>query len=606
MADKIKNHAEHLGWELGVDFPLWANTEVYVKTISAGYLFGDEKPKDAYWRVSTTVARRLGKPELASKFFDYIWKGWLNLASPVLSNTGLERGLPISCFGIDVADSIHDIGSKNLEMMLLAKHGGGVGIGINQIRPAGSKITGNGTSDGVVPFTKIYDSTILATNQGSVRRGAASVNIDIEHGDFWEWLEIREPKGDVNRQSLNLHQCVVVPDGFMQKIEAGDKEARRRWVAVLRKRKATGEPYVMFKGNINRANPDAYKQNGLKVYMTNICSEITLHTDESHSFVCCLSSVNLARYDEWKDTDLIYTATWFLDGVLDEFIQKAKFMRGFENSVRSAEKGRALGLGVLGWHTYLQERGIPFEGLSAQFETRKIFSQLKTETEKASRDMAQEYGEPLWCVNTGFRNTHLRAVAPTVSNSKLAGNVSAGIEPWAANVFTEQTAKGTFIRKNPVLEKFLKLINRNSKKTWDKILEDGGSVQGLDFIEDYYVKLATSVLDKENIITKKAFDALEEKDQDLYIPIKNIFKTFKEINQLDLVKQAGVRQQYVDQAVSLNLAFPKEADTKFINKVHLEAFKEGVKTLYYMRTESVLRGDIAAAATDPDCLACDG
>ena len=606
MADKIKNHGEHLGWELGVDFPLWANTEVYVKTISAGYLFGDEKPKDAYWRVSTTVARRLGKPELASKFFDYIWKGWMNLASPVLSNTGLERGLPISCFGIDVADSIHDIGAKNLEMMLLAKHGGGVGVGINQIRPAGSKITGNGTSDGVVPFTKIYDSTILATNQGSVRRGAASVNIDIEHGDFWEWLEIREPKGDVNRQSLNLHQCVVVPDGFMQKVQEGDKEARRRWVAVLRKRKATGEPYVMFKGNINRANPDAYKQNGLKVYMTNICSEITLHTDESHSFVCCLSSVNLAKYDEWKDTDLVYTATWFLDGVLDEFIQKAKFMRGFENSVRSAEKGRALGLGVLGWHTYLQERGIPFEGLPAQFETRKIFSQLKTESEKASRDMAQEYGEPLWCKGTGMRNTHLRAVAPTVSNSKLAGNVSAGIEPWAANVFTEQTAKGTFIRKNPVLEQFLKLINRNSKKTWDKILEDGGSVQGLDFIEDYYVKLATSILDKDNIITLTKFDNLEEKDKDLYIPVKNIFKTFKEINQLDLVKQAGVRQQYVDQAVSLNLAFPKEADTKFINKVHLEAYKEGVKTLYYMRTESVLRGDIAAAATDPDCVACDG
>lgn len=601
-----KNHGEHLGWELGVDFPLWANTEVYVKTISAGYLFGDEKPKDAYWRVSTTVARRLGKPELASKFFDYIWKGWLNLASPVLSNTGLERGLPISCFGIDVADSIHDIGSKNLEMMLLAKHGGGVGIGINQIRPAGSKITGNGTSDGVVPFTKIYDSTILATNQGSVRRGAASVNIDIEHGDFWEWLEIREPKGDVNRQSLNLHQCVVVPDGFMEKVQQGDKEARRRWVAVLRKRKATGEPYVMFKGNINRANPDAYKQNGLKVYMTNICSEITLHTDESHSFVCCLSSVNLAKYDEWKDTDLIYTATWFLDGVLDEFIQKAKFMRGFENSVRSAEKGRALGLGVLGWHTYLQERGIPFEGLSAQFETRKIFSQLKTETEKASRDMAQEYGEPLWCVGTGMRNTHLRAVAPTVSNSKLAGNVSAGIEPWAANVFTEQTAKGTFIRKNPVLEQFLKAINKNTKKTWDKILEDGGSVQGLDFIDDYYVKLATNITEKENLITQSKFDALELKDQDLFIPVKSIFKTFKEINQLDLVKQAGVRQQYVDQAVSLNLAFPTQADTKFINKVHLEAYKEGVKTLYYMRTESVLRGDIASAATDPDCVACDG
>ena len=601
-----QNYGEVLGWELGVDFPTWGNTEVYVKTISNGYLMAGETPKDAYWRVATTVAKRLEKPELASKFFDYIWKGWLNLASPVLSNTGLERGLPISCFGIDVADSIHDIGTKNLEMMLLAKHGGGVGIGINQIRSAGAKITGNGTSDGVVPFCKIYDSTILATNQGSVRRGAASVNIDIEHGDFWEWLEIREPKGDVNRQSLNMHQCVVVPDGFMQKVEAGDKEARKRWTAVVRKRRATGEPYIMYKGNVNRANPEAYKQNGLKVYMTNICSEITLHTDESHSFVCCLSSVNLARYAEWKDTDLIYTATWFLDGVMEEFIQKAKFMRGFENSIRSAEKGRALGLGVLGWHTYLQNNNIPFEGLTAQFETRKIFSQLKIESERASRDMALEYGEPLWCVGTGMRNTHLRAIAPTVSNSKLSGNVSAGIEPWAANVFTEQTAKGTFIRKNPTLEKALELIGKNTKGVWNKILEDGGSVYGLGFIDDYKVKIGDLISKDNKPIKLKDFEKLSEMEQANYTNLRNIFKTFKEINQLELVKQAGVRQQYVDQSVSLNLAFPKEAEPKFINKVHLEAYKQGVKTLYYMRTESVLRGDIASNATDPDCLSCDG
>lgn len=603
------NHGESLGWELGVDFPTWANTEIYVKTISNGYLYQNETPKDAYWRVATTVAKRLNKPEMASKFFDYIWKGWLNLASPVLSNTGLERGLPISCFGIDVADSIHDIGAKNLEMMLLAKHGGGVGIGINQIRPAGSKITGNGTSDGVVPFCKIYDSTILATNQGSVRRGAASVNIDIEHGDFWEWLEIREPKGDVNRQSLNMHQCVVVPDGFMQKVEAGDKEARKRWAAVLRKRRTTGEPYIMFKGNVNRANPDAYKQNGLKVYMTNICSEITLHTDESHSFVCCLSSVNLAKYNEWKDTDLIYTATWFLDGVLEEFIQKAKFMRGFENSVRSAEKGRALGLGVLGWHTYLQEKNIPFESLTAQFETRKIFSQLKIESERASRDMATEMGEPLWCVGTGMRNTHLRAIAPTVSNSKLSGNVSPGIEPWAANVFTEQTAKGTFIRKNPTLERVLDTIGKNTKATWDKILEDGGSVLGLPWIDDYHVASFADVEGTAGIqkpLTTKQLEKLPKLEQADYIPLADVFKTFKEINQLELVKQAGVRQQYVDQAVSLNLAFPKEAEPKFINQVHLEAYRQGIKTLYYMRTESVLRGDIAAQATNPDCLSCDG
>ncbi len=594
----MKNHAEHLEWEIGTDFPVWANTEIYVKTISNGYLLPGEKPKDAYWRVSTAVARRLEKPQLASKFFDYIWKGWLNLASPVLSNTGTDRGLPISCFGIDVADSINDIGKKNLEMMLLAKHGGGVGVGLNMIRPAGSNITQNGTSDGVVPFAKIYDSTILATNQGAVRRGAASVNLNIEHGDFDEWIEIREPKGDVNRQCLNLHQCVVVGDKFMRRLEEADPEARRKWGKVLQKRKATGEPYIMYKGNINKANPPMYKNNGLKVHMTNICSEITLHTDESHSFVCCLSSLNLAKYDEWKDTDLIYTATYFLDGVLSEFLQIAKNMRGFENAVRSAEKGRALGLGVLGWHTYLQRKGISFEGLPAQFETRKIFSQLKIESERASRDMATEYGEPLWCKDSGFRNTHLRAIAPTVSNSKLSGNVSAGIEPWPSNVFTEQTAKGTFIRKNLELEKVFRKVGINKKGTWDKVLEDGGSVQDIKELDDWgYVD--AKLLKREDI-SQEAFD----KDQVFWV--KDVFKTFKEINQLELVRQAGVRQQYIDQGVSLNLAFPSEASPKWINQVTLEAWKQGIKTLYYMRTESVLRGDIAARALDPDCVSCDG
>tara|TARA_B100001769_G_scaffold267144_1_gene254166 strand:- start:1382 stop:3166 length:1785 start_codon:yes stop_codon:yes gene_type:complete len=590
------NYGAELDWVLDVDFPSWANTEIYVKTISKGYLLEGEKPKDAYWRVATTVARRLGKPALATKFFDYIWKGWLNLATPVLSNTGTDRGLPISCFGIDVADSIYDIGKKNLELMLLAKHGGGVGIGINQIRPAGSNITGNGTSDGVVPFAKIYDSTILATNQGSVRRGAASVNLNIEHDDFEDWLEIREPKGDVNRQSLNLHQCAIVGDKFMRKVEDGEVNARRKWGKLLQKRKATGEPYIMFKGNTNKNNPEMYKKNGLKVFMTNICSEIVLHTDESHSFVCCLSSLNLAKYNEWKNTDLVYTATMFLDGVLSEFIQKAKNMRGFENSVRSAEKGRALGLGVLGWHTYLQQNGIPFEGMEAQFETRKIFSQLKIESERASRDLASEYGEPLWCKETGFRNTHLRAVAPTVSNSKLAGNSSPGIEPWAANVFTEQTSKGTFIRKNPELEKVLRKLKINNKETWDKIMADGGSVQGIKELDEW------CYLDNKMVLCKDITNG----DRDKVYPVKDVFKTFKEINQMDLVKQAGVRQQYIDQSVSLNLAFPSIATPKWINQVTMEAWKQGIKTLYYMRTESVLRGDIAAKAVDPDCVACDG
>lgn len=596
MSNKADEIAAELGWVKDVDYPSWGHNEIYLKTISKGYVLPGEKPKDAYWRVCTTVARRLEKPHLASKFFDYIWKSWLCLATPVLSNTGTDRGLPISCFGIDVGDSIYEIGSKNLELMILAKHGGGVGIGINMIRPAGSRITNNGTSDGVIPFTKIFDSTILATNQGSVRRGAASVNIKIEHKDFEEWLEIREPKGDVNRQSLNLHQCVVVSDKFMRKLEDGDTEARRKWGKLLQKRKATGEPYVMYKGNVNKQNPEQYKKNGLKVHMTNICSEIVLHTDEQHSFVCCLSSLNLAKYDEWKDTDLVYTSTIFLDGVLEEFIQRAKNMKGFENSVRSAERGRALGLGVLGWHTYLQQRGIPFEGLQAQFETRKIFSQMKIESERASRDLAKEFGEPLWCRDFGMRNTHLRAIAPTVSNSKLSGNVSSGIEPWAANVFTEQTAKGTFIRKNPELKRVLKKIGMDTKEVWDKILEDGGSVQGLDFLDEW------CYLDGKLTQCKD----IAETEKDKCNAVKDVYKTFKEINQLDLVRQAGIRQQYIDQAVSLNLAFPATADPKWINQVHLEAWKQGVKTLYYMRTESVLRGDIAAKAMDPSCVSCEG
>lgn len=585
------NHAENLGWEVNIDFPAWGNSPEYVKTISGGYLLAGEKPINAYARVSRAVADRLGKPELADKFFQYIWNGWLNLATPVLSNTGTDRGLPISCYGIDIADSVYDIGTKNLEMMLLAKHGGGVGVGFNRIRPSGSKISKNGTSDGVIPFTKIFDSTILATSQGNVRRGAASSNLNIEHKDFEDWLEIREPKGDVNRQCMNLHQCAVVGDKFMRKLEEGDPDARRKWGKLLQKRKSTGEPYIMFKGNVNKYNPEAYKKNGLKVFMTNICSEIVLHTDENHSFVCCLSSVNLAKYDEWKDTDLIYTATWFLDGVLEEFIQKAKNMKGFENVVRFAEKGRAIGLGVLGWHTYLQQKGIPYEGLLAQFETRKIFYQLQTESERASRDMAEEYGEPLWCVETGMRNTHLRAIAPTVSNSKLSGNVSAGIEPWAANVFTDQSAKGTFIRKNKELEKVLKKIGINTKDTWDKILADGGSVQDIDELDNW-----------SYVIGKLT----EHSDDPERIPVKDVFKTFKEINQLELIKQAGIRQRYIDQAVSLNLAFPSQASPKWIHQVHMEAWKQKIKTLYYMRTESVLRADIATRATDPDCLSCDG
>jgi len=562
-------------WEPEKDYPSWMN-EVSLATISNGYLLPDENPKKAYRRVADAVAKRLDRPDLANKFYKYMWKGWLNLASPVLSNTGTDKGLPISCFGIDTPDSIRGIGLTNAELMRLTSLGGGVGIGLGRVRGRGKKIANGdtGNSEGIVPWAKIYDSTIIATNQGSVRRGAASVNLDINHTDIKEFLRIRRPQGDPNRQCLNLHQCVSIDDKFMQRLEHRDPEAMELWVEILKSRVETGEPYLMFKDNVNNANPPAYIKNNLDVTMTNICSEIALHTDEEHSFVCCLSSLNITKYDEWKDTDLVETAVYFLDGVLEEFLVKTNGKDSLIRAHRSAKKGRALGLGVLGWHSFLQAKGLPFNSIASTSWTNRIFSQIKTQAEAASRKLAEEYGEPVWCKGTGMRNTHLIAIAPTVSNSTISGGVSAGIEPIPANVYTFNSSKGTFIRKNPVLEKYLEDKGHNSEEVWQQILKDRGSIANLP----------------EDIMP---FDD------------KEIFLTFAEINQLALVEQASVRQKYVDQAQSLNLAFDPGDSPKFINLVHQTAWKLGIKTLYYLRTDSVINGDIGSR-TSEDCLSCDG
>ena len=562
-------------WKPGVDYPEWMN-EVSLATISKGYLLPDENPKKAYRRVADAVAIRLDRPDLANKFFKYMWKGWLNLASPVLSNTGTDKGLPISCFGIDTPDSIRGIGLTNAELMRLTSLGGGVGIGLNRVRGRGKKIgTGEaGQSEGIIPWAKIYDSTIIATNQGSVRRGAASVNLDINHLDIKEFLQIRRPKGDPNRQCLNLHQCVSIDDKFMKRLEHRDPEAMELWVEILKSRVETGEPYLMFKDNVNNQNPPAYVKNNLDVTMTNICSEIALHTDEEHSFVCCLSSLNLTKYEEWKDTDLVETAIYFLDGVLEEFLVKTNGKDSMIRAHRSAKKGRALGLGVLGWHSFLQEKGLPFNSIASTSWTNRIFSQIKTQAEAASRKLAEEYGEPIWCKGTGMRNTHLIAIAPTVSNSTISGGVSAGIEPIPANVYTFNSSKGTFIRKNPVLERYLEEKGHNSEEVWKQILQDRGSIANLP-------------------------------EEVMPVDDKEIFLTFAEINQLALVEQASVRQKYVDQAQSLNLAFDPGDSPKFINLVHQTAWKLGLKTLYYLRTDSVINGDLGSR-TSENCLSCDG
>ena len=562
---------DYSNWEPGKQYPEWMD-EISLATISKGYLLPGEDVRKAYRRVAKAAAFRLKKPELENKFFKIMWNGWLGLASPVISNMGTDRGLPISCYGIDTPDSIRGIGLTNAELMRLTSKGGGVGIGLSKIRPRGTEIAGNGKSEGVVPWAKIYDSTIIATNQGNVRRGAASVNLDIEHPDIKEFLQIRRPKGDPNRQCLNLHQCVVVGDTFMRKLESRDPEALSTWATVLKARMETGEPYIMYKDNVNKDNPIAYRLNNLDVSMTNICSEITLFTDEWHSFICCLSSLNLAKYDEWKDTDTVELATWFLDGVMQEFIDKSNGRDSLKRTHKHAFKGRALGLGVMGWHTFLQQKGLPFNSIASTAHTHNIFSDIRNKAEKASMDLAVEYGEPLWCKGTGMRNTHLLAIAPTVSNSRIAG-CSAGIEPQPANVYTFNGAKGTFIRKNKVLQSLLAEKGEDKNKWWDQMLQDGGSVQNLP----------------DDILSPSE---------------KELFLTFPEINQLELVRQAAIRQRYIDQTQSLNLSFDPNDSPKWINQVHMEAWKLGIKTLYYLRTDSVIKGDLGSRMAD--CVSCDG
>lgn len=563
---------DYSNWVPGKDYPEYMD-EVSLATISKGYLLPGETVRTAYKRVSNAAAFRLKKPELAPKFFKIMWNGWLGLASPVLSNMGTDRGLPISCFGIDTPDSIRGIGLTNAELMKLTASGGGVGISLSRIRPRGTEISGNGKSEGVVPWAKIYDSSIIATNQGNVRRGAASVNLDINHADIDEFLEIRRPKGDPNRQCLNLHQCVVVDDHFMRRLETRDSEALNTWAKVLKSRMETGEPYIMYKDNVNKQNPMAYMLNNLDVTMTNICSEITLFTDEEHSFICCLSSLNLAKYEEWRDTDTVEIATWFLDGVMQEFIEKSNGIDSLTRTNAHARKGRALGLGVMGWHTFLQQKGLPFNSIASTAHTHNIFSDIRNKAERASRDMAVEYGEPLWCRGTGMRNTHLLAIAPTVSNSVITGGISAGIEPLPANIYTFNGAKGTFIRKNKVLENLLESKGQNKDEYWDQMLRDNGSVMGLP-------------------------DSILSPDE------KELFLTFPEINQLELVRQAAIRQRYIDQTQSLNLSFDVNDSPKWINQVHIEAWKLGVKTLYYLRTDSVIKGDLGSRQAD--CVSCDG
>lgn len=552
--------------------PLWMTEEGY-KILKSSYLLPNERPRQMYSRLAKSAASYYTEAitwEL--RFFNVMWNNWLCPASPILANLGTTRGMPISCNSISVGDSVDSIFSKAHELAMLSKNGAGVGIYVGNIRGRGEDISGNGKSEGLVPWMKVYDSTIVSVSQGQTRRGAGALYAPIEHTDAEEFLNIRRPTGDVNRRCLNLNHAFTVTDEWMQEMIAGDVKKRHMWQEVLKSRVETGEPYLMFVDNVNSRNPDCYKENGLDVETSNICTEIVLHTDPEHTFVCCLSSLNLTRWDEWKNTDLPEVATRFLDAVMSEYINRAEGVKGLEAARRSAIKGRPLGLGVLGWHTLLQDKGLPFDSFQSMQLNAEVFRTIRAGAEKATKELASELGEPVWCTGYNRRNTHLLACAPTVSNSAISGGSSAGIEPLAANIFSVKSATGTFFRRNAALEKLLESKGINTAETWRAILENGGSVQGL------------KELSKEE---------------------KEIFLTAREINQHAIVKQAVQRQSWVDQAQSVNLFFASNSSPKYIHEVHVGAWEGGLKTLYYLRAEGVLKGDLASRSKD-ECTACEG
>lgn len=551
--------------------PNWMD-EAGFKTLCNGYLLPDETPRGMYLRVSKAAAGYYKIDDLSDQFFNAMWNNWICLASPVAANMGTDRGLPISCNTIHVDDSVDNIFIKQHELAMLSKNGAGVGIYIGDIRGRGAKITGNGKSEGVIPWAKCFDTTTISVNQGSTRRGASALYLPIEHSDIEEFINIRRPIGDMNRRCLNINHGVCITDEWMNDLIAGKETNRHIWREILRARIETGEPYLLFTDNVNRQNPEAYVKNGLNVKSSNICNEIMLYTDKDHTFVCCLSSLNLVKWDEWKDTNVVELITMLLDAVLTEYIDKATLKSGFDAAIRSAIKGRAIGIGVLGWHSLLQSRMIPFDSFEAMMLNNVIFKNIRSKAEMQSRELAKMLGEPEWCKGTGMRNTHLIALAPTVSNATISGGWSPSIEPWSANIFNQKSAKGTFIRKNKMLNDILEKKGHNTSEVWKSITENNGSIQHLNFMTEHE---------------------------------KKVFLTAREINQFAIVKQAAQRQKYIDQGQSLNLFFAANSSAKYINEVHIEAWKSGLKGLYYCRTEGVLKGDLASRSKE-ECAACEG
>lgn len=540
--------------------PSWMNAEA-LHTLSSGYLLPGETPRDMMNRLASTASRINDDLTLNDDLLHCLWQGWIGAASPVASNFGTNRGQPISCFSVHASDSVSSLYSHLKEVAQLSKNGGGVGNYFGDVRPAGAPISGGGKSTGVVPWMQQYDLCARVVSQGGVRRGSFAFYLPIDHPDVPELLRAKDhTKGDP-RTWLDSNIALTITDEWIESMIAGDTLKHELFAEVLKTRMISGSPYLIFIDNVNNQNPDCYTERGLSVKTSNLCSEIFLHTDENHSFVCVLSSLNLSRYDEYKNwkspvsgRTVPQIGIHFLEAVVSEFIRKAKDKVGMGRAVRFAEKSRALGLGVMGLHSLYQLHGLPVKTQEARALNIETSRWIKEEAIKASQELAERFGEPDWCKGTGMRHTHLIAIAPTKTNSVICGAGTEGIEPRDRNYYVAKQGKGTYVRKNQYLEKIF--CDRNiGPEVWDQILEAKGSVQGLDCLTD------------------------DEKE---------VFKTAREVDQFELIKQASDRQPYVCQGQSLNLFPDPQSDAAYITRLHLAAWKMKLKSLYYLKGSSLL------------------
>lgn len=511
------------------------------------YLEEGVSPEDRVKQIADNAEKILKLKGFSDKFKNYMAKGFYSLATPIWTNFGNKRGLPVSCFNSYVADTMESILTKAAEVGIMSKLGGGTSGYFGDLRARGTPISVGGKSSGAVHFMEIFDKVANVVSQGSARRGSFAAYLPIEHPDIEEFIQIRSEGHSIQDMSIG----VTVTDKFMKDLVDGDKDKRKIWAKVIQKRFETGYPYIMFTDNVNKNAPKVYKDKKLKIKSSNLCSEITLQSDENNSFVCVLSSLNLLHWDDIKETDAIETLVYFLDAVNEEFVQKTDGVKYMEAAHNFAKTQRALGMGVLGWHSLLQSKMIPFESMQAKLLNTEVWKTIRQKADKATEDMAKEYGEPELLKGYGRRNVTTLAVAPTTSSSFILGQVSPSIEPLNSNYFVKNLAKGKFTYKNPYLKEILKKYDKHNDDTWKTILVRGGSVQHLDFLTE------------------------EEKE---------VFKTFGEISQKEIVIQAAQRQKHIDQAQSLNLMIPPNTLPKEVNSLLIEGWEMGIKTFYYQRS----------------------